>query len=203
MSFVLCAVGFVVGLITLYAAEGPNAPDLWVYLASPSGRSDLSLSTFALTAAIVLLFVGIAVLSMTLTAASGATGRLARYLAAIATAAFVGFLSLQYALVAVVDEGIDPMSQQFKVLVLQQHAATDWAGWTGIVLLGLSLLLLGLALVREGERRVTGWSAIGAGVMGLVLIPIGFGFLFTLVAAIWAIVAAIDLVRGGRASVRT
>jgi len=203
VSFVLCAVAFVVGLVTLYAAEGPSAPDLWVYLASPSGRSDLSLSTFALTGAIVLLFVGIAVMSMTLTAASGAAGRLARYLAAIATAAFIGFLSLQYALVAVLGEGIDPMSQQFKVLVLQQHAATDWAGWTGIVLLGASLILLGSALVREAGRGVTGWAAIAAGAVGLGLIPIGFGFLFTLVAAIWAIVAAIDLVRVGRASART
>jgi hypothetical protein len=203
VSFALCAVSFVVGLITLYAAEGPNAPDLWVYLASPSGRSDLSLSTLALTAAIVLLFVGIAVMSMSLAPGSGAAGRLARYLAAIAAAAFIGFLSLQYALVAVLDEGIDPASQQFKVLVLQQHAATDWAGWTGIVLLGLSLLLLGSALVREAGRRVTGWSAIAAGAVGLILIPIGFGFLFTMVAAIWAIVAAIDLVRAGRASGRT
>src|SRR5207253_493833 len=118
VSFVLCAVAFVVGLMTLYVAEGPSAPDLWVYLASPSGRSDLSLSTFALTGAIVLLFVGIAVMSMTLTAASGPAGRLARYLAAIATAAFIGFLSLQYALVAVLGEGVDPMSQQFKVLEL-------------------------------------------------------------------------------------
>jgi hypothetical protein len=98
------------------------------------------------------------------------------------------------------NEGIDPSSQEFKVLVLQQHAATDWAGWTGIVLLAASLLLLGSGLVRDRRRRMTGWAALAAGTVGLVLIPIGFGFLFTLVAAIWATVAAVDLVRAGPAS---
>src|SRR5207302_11014558 len=112
-----------------------------------------------------------------MTASSGPAGRFARYHAAIAAAAFIGFLSLQYALVVVLGEGIDPMSQQFKVLVLQQHAATDWAGWTGIVLLGASLILLGSALVREAGRGVSGWSAIASGAVGRGLIPIWCGLL--------------------------
>ena len=87
--------------------------------------------------------------------------------------------------------------------MLQAHAAADWGGWTAIVLLAAALLLLGWALAVQAGRRVTGWSAIVLGAVGLALIPIGFGFLFTILAAIWALIAAVDLLRGGPASGRT
>ena len=203
VSFLLSATAFVTGVAALYRAEGPNAPNLWVYLADPSGRAVLDLASKALTVAVLLWFVGIAIISMTLPPAAESAARLARYLAAIAAAVFVGFLSLQFALVAVLDEGVSPESPEFRALVLQAHAAADWGGWTGIVLLAAALLLLGAALARQAARRATGWSAVVLGGLGLALIPIGFGFLFTILAAIWAVIAAIDLFRGGRASGRT
>ncbi|TMC82357.1 MAG: hypothetical protein E6J06_11190 [Chloroflexi bacterium] len=202
-SFLVSAAAFVAGLIALYTAEGPNAPNLWVYLADPSGRAVLDLATKALTVAILLFFVGVAILSMTLPPAVEGDARLARYLAAVAAAVFVGFLSLQYALVAVLDEGVAPTSQEFRILVLQAHATADWGGWTGIVLLAAALLLLGAALTGQSGRRITGWAAIIAAGLGLALIPAGFGFLFTVLAAIWAVLAAVDLVRVDLASGRT
>jgi hypothetical protein len=198
VSLAVSAVAFLIGLTSLYMAEGPSAPDLWVYLASPSNRQVLNTSTFALTAAVLLLYFGLVIVSMTLPAGAEALGRIARSLGAVAAAAFVGFLSLQYALTAVLAEGVDPASATYRALALQEHAAVDWAGWTGIVLLAGALLLLGIALAGQVGRRLTGWSAVAVAAIGLLLIPTGFGFAFTLLAGIWALIAAVDLFRRSR-----
>ncbi len=195
VSLVVSAVAFLIGLITLYAAEGPSAPDLWVYLASASNRNVVKTSTFALTAAVLLLYSGMVIVSMTVPARAQALARLARYLGAVAAGAFIGFLSLQYALTAVLDEGVDPSSGIYRALVLQEHAAVDWGGWSGIVLLAVALLLIGMSTVRERDRSLVAWPAIAVAVIGLALIPIGLGFAFTLLAAVWAVFGAIDLLK--------
>ncbi len=189
------ALAFMLGLITLYQAEGPGAPDLWVYLAGSSGQADVLVSTAALTTAVVLFLVGFIVVCATAPRAQQLSIVLAGSLATAAVPAFIGFLALQFSLVATLHEGIDPNSVTFRSLVLQAHAAADWAGWAGIVLLSVPLILVGSALTREGGRSVVGWGGIVGGVVGLLLIPAGLGFGFTLILALWELVAAIDLIR--------
>jgi hypothetical protein len=192
---VVSAIAFVVGIVALLQAEGPSSPDLWVYLASPSGQSDFLLAVDALTVAVVLFMAGTVVVCWTIGAERRLHAVLAGALVVAAVPAFIGFLSLQFALVGTLREGIDPNSVTFKAQVLQAHAAADWAGWTGIVMMSVALLLIGAALFADPRRRLATWTAIACGVLGIILVPIGFGFLFTLLLAVWQLVAALDLLR--------
>jgi hypothetical protein len=191
---VVSAIAFIVGVVALLQAEGPSSPDLWVYLASPSGQSDFLLAVDALTVAVVLFMAGTLVVCWTVVAERRLQAVLAGGLVVAAVPAFIGFLSLQFGLVGTLREGIDPNSVTFKAQVLQAHAAADWAGWTGIVMMSVALLLIGAALFVEPRRRLATWTAIACGVLGIILVPIGFGFLFTLLLAVWQLVAAADLV---------
>jgi hypothetical protein len=174
--------------------RGPSSPDLWVYLASPSGQSDFLLAVDALTIAVVLFMAGTCVFCWTIAAERRLPAVIAGALVVAAVPAFIGFLSLQFALVGTLREGIDPNSVTFKAQVLQAHAAADWAGWTGIVMMSVALLLIGAALFAEPQRRLAMWTAIACGMLGIILVPIGFGFMFTLLLAVWQLVAAADLV---------
>ncbi|HXN01163.1 MAG TPA: hypothetical protein VN973_04655 [Candidatus Dormibacteraeota bacterium] len=194
---VISAIAFVVGIIALLQAEGPSSPDLLVYLASPSGQSDFLLAVDALTVAVVLFMAGTVVVCWTIGAERRLHAVLVGALVVAAVPAFIGFLSLQFALVGTLREGIDPNSVTFKAQVLQAHAAADWAGWTGIVMMSVALLLIGAALFADPRRRLATWTAIACGVLGIILVPIGFGFLFTLLLAVWQLVAAADLVLFG------
>jgi hypothetical protein len=196
-ALVASAAAFMVGLVALYQIEGPASPNLEVSLAGPAGQGTLILETASLTAAVILLLVGLLVLCSTFPPAASVEATVSRHLTTAATAVFVGFLSLQYALVGVVREGIDPTSTNFKAMVRMSHAATDWGGWSGIVMLAVGLLLIGMVLVRGAGRRLLGWSSIACGTVGLTLIPAGFGFIFTLLLAAWSVVAAVDLIRRG------
>ena len=190
----MSAVGFWVGLAALYRAEGPGAPDLNIYLSDPGGRADLKLMVFALTAALLLFLVGLLVV----VGAHGGPTRIeaivASGLSITAVPMFVGFLALYYALTGTLDEGIDPTSQGFRILVLQTHAAGDWAGWSGIVLLAGSLIALGYGLIRDGAL-IVGWTSLIVASIGLLLIPTGFGFAFTLLLPVWELSAAVHLIR--------
>ena len=193
-ALMLSAPSFIIGLIALYRAEGPTAPDLNVYLTDRSGQSDLMLMIFALTVAVVLFLVGFLTVVGTLDKATRSPAVLTSGLGIAAVPLFVGFLSLHYALIGTLQEGIDPRSQGFRLLVLQAHAVGDWAGWTGIVLMAGGLIVLGFALIRE-KRAHVGWTAVIIAAIGLFLIPIGFGFAFTLLLPVWELVAAIELAR--------
>lgn len=193
-ALLVSAVSFLVGVVALYKAEGPTAPDLNIYLSDPSGQADLTLMVVALTAAVVLFLVGFLVVAGTLRESTRLETTIASGLSIAAVPLFVGFLALHYALVATIREGIDPSSQGFRILVLQAHAVGDWAGWSGIVLLSGSLFTIGFALIREGAS-IVGWTALIVGVIGLVLIPTGFGFAFTLLLPLWELVATTYLFR--------
>ena len=193
-ALLVSALSFLVGLVALYRAEGPTAPDLNVYLSDPAGQADLTLMVLALTAAVVLFLVGFLVVAGTLRESARLETTIASGLSIAAVPLFVGFLALHYALVATIREGIDPSSQGFRILVLQAHAVGDWAGWSGIVLLSGSLLAVGFALIREGAS-IIGWTALIVAIIGLVLIPTGFGFAFTLLLPVWELVATIYLFR--------
>ena len=193
-ALIVSALSFWVGLVALFRAEGPASPDLNVYLSDPGGRADLTLMVFALTAAVCLFLVGLLVVVGTLDQTMRSLAIIASGLSIAAVPLFVGFLALDYALVGVLNEGVDPGSQGFRILFLQAHAVGDWAGWTGIVLLAGSLLGLGFALIREGSR-IVGWGAVAVACVGLALIPTGFGFAFTLLLPLWELAAAAHLVR--------
>ena len=190
----MSAIAFWVGLAALYRAEGPSAPDLNVYLSDPAGQADLTLMVFALTAAMLLFLLGQLVLVGALEERMRLEAIVASGLSITAIPLFVGFLALYYALVGTLREGIDPTSQGFRILVLQAHAVGDWAGWSGIVLLAGSLMALGYALIRDGAL-IVGWTSLIVAVAGLVLIPTGFGFAFTLLLPVWELSAAIHLIR--------
>ena len=193
-ALLVSAVSFLVGVVALLRAEGPTAPDLNVYLSDPAGQADLLLMVFALTAAVILFLVGFLIVAGTLRESSRLETKIASGLGISAVPLFVGFLALHYALVATLREGIDPSSQGFRILVLQAHAVGDWAGWSGIVLLSGSLLAIGVALIRNGGS-IVGWTAVVVAIIGLVLIPTGFGFAFTLLLPVWELIATTYLVQ--------
>lgn len=192
-ALALSGVGLVVGLVALYAAEGPNSPDITSYLASPSGRGEFFLVPLSLTAGIVLLALGMLTLTFEVRDREPYLSRLADWLVIAATPVFVGFLSVQYALIAVAAEGTDPTSASYKVFAVAAHAIADWGGWTGIVLICGALLALGAALLRCSLHRLCAGWAIGTAVLGLALIPLGFGFAFVLPLALWEFVTATAL----------
>lgn len=192
------ALAFGLGLIALYEAEGPGAPDLWVSLAGSSGQADVLVSTGALTTAVVLFLMGFIVVCATAPHEQQLRVVLAGSLATAAVPAFIGFLAMQFSLVATLHEGIDPNSVTFRALVLQAHATADWAGWAGVVLLSISLILVGSVLTGERSRKPVGLGAIAGGVVGLLLIPVGLGFGFTLILGLWAVAAGVDLSRTAR-----
>src|SRR5690242_16261268 len=183
VALVASAFSFIVGLVALYQVEGPASPDLEVSLAGAAGQGTMLLEIASLTAAVILLLVGMLVFCSTLPPAASVAATLTRHLSTAATAIFVGFLSLDYALVGVVREGIDPTSLIFKAVVRMSHAAADWAGWSGIVMFAIALLLIGFALARVAGRRLIGWTSIACAAVGLALIPTGLGFVFTLLLA--------------------
>lgn len=193
VAFVVSALGLVVGLVALYSAEGPNSPDITSYLASPSGRSEFFLVPFSLTAAILLLTVGMLSLTFELREREPYLSTLANGLVVTAASVFTGFLSVQYALVGLAVEGTDPANQSYKLFAVAAHAIADWGGWTGIVLICGSLLAIGVAMIRLRIHRLSGGWAIGTAVVGLALIPIGFGFVFMLPLAVWQLVTAAAL----------
>jgi len=172
---IVSALAFVVGLFALLQAEGPSSPDLWVYLASPSGQSDFLLAVDALTVGVVLFMAGTLVVCWTVAPERRLHAVLAGGLVVAAAPAFIGFLSIQYALVGTLREGIDPNSVTFKAMVLQAHAAADWAGWTGIAMMSVALLFIGAALFGDPRRRLATWTALACGVLGLILIRVGLG----------------------------
>src|SRR5579864_8478526 len=86
------ALAFGLGLIALYEAEGPGAPDLWVYLAGSAGQADVLVSTGALTTAVVLFLAGFIVVCATAPRVKQLTVVLAVSLATAAVPAFIGFL---------------------------------------------------------------------------------------------------------------
>lgn len=192
-AFALSGVGLIAGLVALYAAEGPNSPDITTYLASPSGRSEFFLVPSSLTAAMILLLVGIVTLTFEVRDREPYLASLANLLAATATAVFIGFLSIQYAMIALGAEGTDPANSAYRLFAVAAHAIADWGGWTGIVLLACALLLAGIAMLRSRVHRLCAALAIAAAILGLVLIPIGFGFAFMLPLAVWEWSAAVAL----------
>jgi hypothetical protein len=192
-ALALSGVGLIVGLVALYAAEGPSSPDITSYLAGPSGRSEFFLVPLSLTAAIILLLVGMVTLTFEVRDREPYLASLTNVLAATATAVFIGFLSIQYALVALGAEGTDPSNSAYKLFAVAAHAIADWGGWTGVVLVSCSLLLLGIALLRTRQHRISAiWAIVTAGI-GLALIPIGFGFALMLPLALWEWSAAAAL----------
>ena len=194
-ALAISAAAFVIGLVALYLAEGPASPDLNIYLSSASGQSDLLVMVTALTAAVVLFLFGLLVALTDLAGDSRTEAIVAGGLAVAAVPLFVGFLALHYALVGTLREGIDATSQPFRVQFLQAHAVGDWSGWTGIVLFAGSLLVYGLAVVRERRSPTIGWVAIAVAATGLVLVPTGLGFAFTLILPVWELAAAVGLLR--------
>lgn len=198
-ALIVSALSFLAGLVALYQAEGPTSPDLNIYLSDPGGQADLTLMVFALTAAVVLYLVGFLVVVGTLDESMRLQSVVASGLSVSAVPLFIGFLALHYALVGSLKEGTDPRSESFRILVLQAHAVGDWAGWAGIVLLAGSLSALGVAFIAK-RSSILGWTAVVVAAVGLVLIPTGFGFAFTLLLPLWELVAAAHLLRTSPAS---
>lgn len=197
-AFLLSSVGFVVGLLALLAAERPDAPDLRFYLSSPSGQADFELTVLTLTAAIILFLVGMMGLCGAATGSSRFSALLAVVFAGVAVPIFVGFLALEYALVSLAREGLSTSSEPYRVAMLQTHAAADWGGWTGVVVICCSLLAAGFAIVSLPGHRVLGYSAFATAGIGLLLIPLGYGFAFVAPLAVWQGAAAARMLSPGK-----
>jgi Na+/H+ antiporter NhaC len=112
----------------------------------------------SLTVAVILLLIGMLTVCLALYSIRPYPAMLAGALTAVAVPIFIGFLSIQYALVAIAQEGVSPTDESYRVIGLLAHAAADWGGWTGIVLLCASLLTIGAAMLRYGFNRLVAYS---------------------------------------------
>ncbi len=190
ICFALSGGGFLIGVLLLYAAEGPGSPDLLSTLVQPGGQQLFSGMVAAFSCAIVFWVIGVVTLFTWLKESHFYPLGVVVALNIMIGAVFIGFLALQYALVALGKEGRSATDLEYKEFSIVAHAAADLGGWISIVTFAFSLLVISLIFRQRARWKMLGYVGLFFVALAVLFFFLDASYLFLIPFGLWELIVA-------------
>lgn len=192
--FAFSGVGFLVGVLLLYIAEGPASPNLLSTLVQPSGQQLFSGMVAAFSWAIVFWVIGVVTLFTFFKESHFYALCVVVALNVMTGAVFISFLALQYALVALGKEGRSATDLGYKEFAIMAHAAADLGGWISIALFAFSILVISLVFHQHVRWRLIESVGFFFVALAVLFFFLDVSYLFLILFGLWELIVAATFV---------
>lgn len=202
ICFALSGGGFLIGVLLLYAAEGPESPDLLSTLVQPGGQQLFSSMVAAFSCAIVLWVIGVVTLFTLFKESHFYPLGVVVALNIMTGAVFLSFLALQYALVALGKEGRSATDLGYKEFSIVAHAAADLGGWISIAIFAFSLLVISLVFRQRARWKSLGYAGFLLVALAVLFFFLDASYLFLILFGLWELTVAATFASPNKTTLR-
>jgi hypothetical protein len=188
ISFLLAGLGLAAAMIFVILSEGPNA-DPMNTLASPEGRQVWNLGSIWTLVGGIACVIGFAILFSWLRRIQPTLMTVVLSVAILSGAQAVAMAAFNFSLVLVAKQGYPP--ENLELYTFAAHGFRDVAGWVLIGGFAFCALLVSLVLRRLEGWKLIGYAGIVIALIGLVIFPAEFSYLFIFLFSSWLVSVAL------------